>query len=241
MRHELRQEARLEHRLKICLKLTLKHPNFPNALKGTKENVEYVANYMQKKGMSGILFGGCAREPMLSRPRKDIDVLILRGPRHEKFEEGVDWWNPVAAGFRNGNGAIIPISLEFSHALDDGLWISRPLTQFFYSSSSEERFGSVREAPALEATMLPGRKWELLPNGLYTCKAKEKELKAIPREELNVSGMKFFGDAATNLWNWIVGHIDGNQVVLVTGNASKWFCHWAKKVEKVAIPESAAP
>ena len=92
-----RIKQRLEQRLE--LKLELRHPDIPNALAGTNENLGYIAEYMKEQQLTGLLWGGCATKKC--GHRKDIDIILLEG-EVSKFEEGIDWWTKIDEGYKNG-------------------------------------------------------------------------------------------------------------------------------------------
>ena len=243
LRQEMRQtislEQKLEMRLSQELKLTLRHPDIPNAIPGSRENIESIAAFMRKERMTGILFGGCARE-MVEPARKDIDIFIIKGPRLMSFEVGIDWWNKVAAGYWNGNKALIPIEIVSKERLEHGLYLSHPFSDYFYGQNNSLEFESVIGDAPIQVKLIPARKWEAQPNGLFTISAKDKELKAIPHSELNVSGLRFGHEQ--DLWQWIDDNVETG-TVLVTGTArvdsapgeKRFFYHWVNRDPLVSL------
>ena len=132
----LRMAPRIKQRLeqRLDLKLELRHPDIPNALAGTNENLGHIAEYMKEQQLTGLLWGGCATKKC--GHRKDIDIILLEG-EVSKFEEGIDWWTKIDEGYKNGFNCLFPYHFQFPSGLPVGLSIMPRVVSQVYGSATK--------------------------------------------------------------------------------------------------------
>lgn len=134
--------------LRRFLSLDLKHPEFPNAVKGLP-GMLVADRILKRRNAVGLLIGGLS-EAIQDKNRtkedlsahKDVDVLVVnREFRLRKpFEGGIDWWLPKCdwipfadreykqTWLENGNGVILnfQLLLHVSDGFLPGLYLMNP-------------------------------------------------------------------------------------------------------------------
>ncbi len=98
---KLTQSQKLGLRQLLLLEQKLKHPEFPDAVKGLA-GMQIAHQMLQERESTGVLIGGLA-EAVWNQQRKeedlykhkDVDVMVLDDHFEiTEFEGGVDWWLP---------------------------------------------------------------------------------------------------------------------------------------------------
>jgi hypothetical protein len=93
---------KLELKQLLELSQNLRHPTFPNPVKGI-DGLKLAHEILQSRDASGILIGGLSERIWSRKTRpgdllehKDVDVLVLNSDfeLENKFEGGIDWWLP---------------------------------------------------------------------------------------------------------------------------------------------------
>ena len=148
----LEQRPYLSHAQKLglnqllLLEQKLKHPEYPNAVKGL-EGMQTAHKILQEREASGVLIGGLSEAVWNQRRKeedlykhKDVDVLVLDDVELEKFGGGVDWWLPKRGKitlkssygsskgvdkqwYVNGNGVVLSFGAQKHDQLPPGLYI----------------------------------------------------------------------------------------------------------------------
>jgi hypothetical protein len=147
-RHYLSQAQKLGLKQLLLLEQKLKHPEYPNVVKGL-EGMQTAHQILQERGASGVLIGGLAesvwnqrRKPEDLYKNKDVDVAVLDDHFElgDNFEGGVDWWIPQNGEitlrsdasrvegiqkkwYENGNGVILSFGVNRNTKLNPGLYI----------------------------------------------------------------------------------------------------------------------
>jgi len=147
LNHRLSKTQKLGLKHLLQLELKLRHPDYPNAVKGL-EGMQVAHEILQEKGLTGILIGGLSEavwnqkttEDDLNK-HKDVDVMVLDETSSiDKFEGGVDWWllrqgkitlrfdYTSVEGFdqqwyENGNNAKLSFGARIDYRLNPGLYI----------------------------------------------------------------------------------------------------------------------
>ncbi len=143
-RQELSLRQRLQQRPELRLIRTSEDRY--RGLKGTPENVDMIANRIEKEGMTAILWGGCAWRNILrgKLARKDIDCIVIDGSP-SKFQWEVDWWIRNEGGCTNGNGVTLNFHIEgFDFKGQKGLFLLPGLVEMFYGVSTEFKYKNVK-------------------------------------------------------------------------------------------------
>tara|TARA_Y100000031_G_C8164741_1_gene358742 strand:+ start:216 stop:1004 length:789 start_codon:yes stop_codon:yes gene_type:complete len=145
-RHYLSHAQKLGLKQLLKLELKLKHPEYPNAVKGL-EGMQIAHQILQEREASGVLIGGLSEAVWNQRRKeedlykhKDVDVLVLDDAEVDKFEGGVDWWLPERGKitlksdygsvegvdkqwYVNGNGVVLSFGAQKHDQLPPGLYI----------------------------------------------------------------------------------------------------------------------
>lgn len=152
----------------LLLKLELKHPEYPDVVRGL-EGMKVADKVLKEKEVAGVLIGGLAEAVWNQRRKiedlyrhKDVDVMVLGETSFDKFEGGVDWWLPQKARistignytegerkeqwYENGNGVILSFGAKRVQDLEPGLYI--PDNEWVidmreYEASAHIDYGSV--------------------------------------------------------------------------------------------------
>ncbi|MBT4804923.1 hypothetical protein HON71_02010 [Candidatus Woesearchaeota archaeon] len=149
LRQTLEQKIYLNVQQKLALKqlllLELKHPEYPDVVKGL-EGMKIADKVLKEKEVAGVLIGGLAEAVWNQRRKvedlyqhKDVDVMVLSETSFDKFEGGVDWWLPQKGRvkvnteyrrnesekqwYENGNGVILSFGARGGNNLEPGLYI----------------------------------------------------------------------------------------------------------------------
>lgn len=113
-RHYLRHAQKLGLKQLFLLEQKLRHPEYPNAVKGLK-GMQTAHQILQKREASGVLIGGLSEAVWNQRRKeddldkhKDVDVLVLDDTDIGRFEGGVDWWLPERGkiSFKSSYGTV---------------------------------------------------------------------------------------------------------------------------------------
>ncbi len=150
--HRLEQRHYFSHAQKLGLKQLLlleqklKHPEYPNAVKGFG-GMRVAHQILQEREASGVLIGGLSEAVWNQRRKeddlykhKDVDVMVLDDIDVDKFEGGVDWWLPKRGKitiksefwsmkgvdqqwYANGNGVVLSFGAKKQNQLPPGLYI----------------------------------------------------------------------------------------------------------------------
>lgn len=145
-RHYLSHAQKLGLKQLLKLELKLKHPEYPNAVRGL-EGMQTAHQILQEREASGVLIGGLSEAVWNQRRKegdlynhKDVDVMVLDDVDVGKFEGGVDWWLPEQGKitlksdygrvegvdkqwYANGNGAVLSFGAKKQNQLAPGLYI----------------------------------------------------------------------------------------------------------------------
>jgi hypothetical protein len=143
-------EHRLQFKQLLKLQLELRHPEFPQAIRGL-DGMIAADDLLRERDASGLLIGGLSeavwnarRTPEQLAEHKDVDVLVFDTDfkLHERFEKGIDWWLPedrkvtvqgdysryemTVRPYTNGNGVMLHYSVNKRYSVEPGLYIPSP-------------------------------------------------------------------------------------------------------------------
>lgn len=153
-KRECDRSARRTAEQVVAAEDALKHPDFPEALRGV-EGLEEGDKILRERGEVGVLIGGLAEAIWNSKNspedlamHKDVDILITRQPwvreakptkDFENFNHGIDWWIPqidqgqetgrmINSWWQNGHGIVLPYKIELTPRFEgsSGLYLPGP-------------------------------------------------------------------------------------------------------------------